>query len=312
LQDKGGLLTKISYMYYIDNLSQQEIAIRLDLSRAKVSRMIQEARDRGIVEIKINPASSRCYDLERLLKDKYGISESIVMPLFSTKEQNIIKALGKYGAEYLVQNTKEGMTLGFSMGRTLSEVANAIHTPSKIACNIVPITGGLGQVSPEIHANDICRRIAEGLGGTAFSLYTPAIVSKKELKEAIIEDPMILHVFENAIHADITVVGVGNVSSSTFIEIGSISEEEARQLKSHGVIGDIASWFFDANGTILDLEIHKRVVGPDFREIRKRSKIVLVAGGESKGNVVAAALRGKLVDTLITDESVANYLIGLA
>ncbi len=311
MQDKDGLLTKISYMYYIDNLSQQEIATALDMSRAKVSRMIQEAKDRGIVEIRIHPANTRCYELERLLKDKYGVSEAIVAPVFSTKEESIVKSLGKYGADYLSQYLKDGMIVGFSMGRTLSEVANAVSSREQVSCSIVPITGGLGQVSPEVHANDICRRVAEGVGGTAFPLYAPAIVSNPEIKEAIIHDPMIQQVFDKAIHADITVVSVGHVAASTFVEIGSISEQEAAQLQQNGVVGDIASWFFNASGELLDLEIHKRVVGPDFREIRRNSKVVLIAGTDFKRDVIAAALRGKLVDALITDESVAKYLIDL-
>lgn len=312
MQDRDGLLTRVAYMYYMDNLSQQEIAASLDLSRSKVSRMLQEAKDKGIVEIKITPINSRCYDLERVLKEKYGISESIVVPVFSTKEQSVLKSLGKAGAEYLSRSVKDGMTIGLSMGRTLSEVANAVQVKEKINLDLVPITGGLGQVNPEVHANDICRRIAEGFGGTAFPLYAPAIVSNKDLKTAIVQDPMIQQVFEKAINADITVVSAGQVAFSTFIEIGSISEQEATQLEKEGVVGDIASWFFDANGQILDLDIHNRVVGPDFREIRRNSKIVMVAGTESKQHVIAAALRGKLVDTLITDEKVAKYLIELA
>lgn len=309
MQDKDGILTKVAYMYYIDDLSQQEIAERLELSRSKVSRMLQEAKNKGIVEIKITPSNSRCFELERALKDIYGISEAIVVPVFSTKDDNILQSLGKAGADFLSRNVKEGMTIGFSMGRTLSEVANAISVKDKISCSIVPITGGIGQVNPEIHANDICRRIAVGLGGTAFALYAPAIVSNKSLKEAIKEDPMIQKVFEKAINADITMVSVGHVATSTFVRIGSISEQEASQLQQSGVVGDIASWFFNSDGEILDLEIHNRVVGPDFHAIRRKSKIVLIAGTDFKRNVIGATLRGNLVDTLIVDENVAKYLI---
>ncbi|MEW9672116.1 sugar-binding transcriptional regulator [Ammoniphilus sp. 3BR4] len=312
MQDRDGLLTKVAYMYYIDNLSQQEIATQLDLSRAKVSRMIQEAKDRGIVEIKIHPAHSRCYELERILKGKYGISEALVAPVYSTKEESILKSLGKLGAEYIYQNVKEGMTIGCSMGRTLSQLANAFQSKVKVACNVVPISGGLGNINPEIHANEICRRLAESLGGTVFPLYAPAIVSSEEIKDAIMQDSMIEQVLEKATNADITIVSVGVVSSSTFLDIGSITEQEAMQLEREGVVGDIASWFFGATGEILDLDFHKRVVGPNFYEIRNGSKVILVAGTQSKRDVIAAALRGKLVDTLITDENVAKYLIELA
>lgn len=77
------------------------------------------------------------------------------------------------------------------------------------------------------------------------------------------------------------------------------------------MVGDVASWFINANGHVLDVEIHDRVVGPNFAEIREKSKVVLVAGTDLKRDVIAAALRGKLADALITDENVAKYLIDL-
>lgn len=312
MQEDMMLLTKVSHMYYIDALSQQEIAHLLELSRSKVSRLLQEAKDKGIVEIKIVTSVTRCFELERSIKEIYGISEVIVVPVYSTKEESLLQSLGKAGAEYLLRNVKDGMTVGTALGRTLNEVANTIHSPLPIDCDVVPITGGIGYINPGMHPNDICRKVAEGLGGTAYSLYTPAIVSNKMLKEAIIEDPMIEKVFEKVVNADITMVSAGHVANSTFIKIGSISGEDAEQLQKSGVVGDISSWFINAEGEVLDLEIHDRVVGPHFKEIRKKSKIVLVAGTNLKRDVIAAALRGKLADVLITDENVAKYLIEMA
>lgn len=306
------LLTKVSYMYYLDNLSQQEIADQLELSRSKVSRLLQEAREKGIIEIKIVTSVTRCFDLERMVKEKYGISEVIVVPVYSTTEESLLKSLGQAGAEYLLNNVTDGMTVGIALGRTLNEVANSISAPQPINCDVVPITGGIGHINPGMHPNDICRKVAEGLGGTAYSLYTPAIVSNKELKEAIREDPMIEKVFEKILHTDITMVSVGYVANSTFIKIGNITGEYAEQLKQKGVVGDISSWFINADGEVLDLEIHDRVVGPHFLEIRQKSKVVLVAGTKLKQDVIAAALRGKLADVLITDEHVAKYLIDIA
>lgn len=306
---KNNILTKISYLYYIDNYSQREIARQLNLSRSKVSRLLQEARDKGIVKIEIQSAETRNFELEKQLKEIYGLEEVIVVSSYSNKEENLLKSIGKAAANYLVHAAKDGMTIAFSMGKTLSNVADHVETQSNIDCKIVPITGGIGHVSPEIHANEICRRVAEGLGGVLYPLYAPAIVADKQIKELLTNDPMIQKVFHIATNADITFVSVGNVTSSTFVRIGSITQEEANDLERLGVVGDIASRFINQNGEILDLDIHQRVVGPDFIKIRENSKVVLVAGTKEKAKVILAALKGNFADILITDESAAYPLI---
>lgn len=309
MQRKQDLLTRISYLYYIDNFSQQEIARQLELSRSKVSRLLQEARDKGIVKIEIQSSDNRSFELEHKLKKIYHLDEAIVVTSYSMKESNRLKSIGKAAARFLVQSAQDQMTIAFSMGKTLRHVANHVETDQKIDCHIVPITGGIGYVNPEVHANEICRRVAEGLGGTSYPLYAPAIVANQSIKDAIVEDPMIQKVFHMALDAKITFVSVGNVTSSTFVRIGSITQNEAKELKKMGVIGDIASQFINKDGEILDLDIHRRVVGPDFHQIRKNSKVVLVAGTMKKAKVIHAALKGNCADVLITDQEVAYELI---
>lgn len=309
MQKRQDLLTKISYLYYIDNFSQQEIAHQLDLSRSKVSRLLQEARDKGIVKIEIQSTDNRRFELEQKLKEIYRLDDAIVVTSYSMKEENQLKSIGKAAASFLVQSASEQITIAFSMGRTLRNVANHVETDRKINCHIVPITGGIGHVNPEVHANEICRRVAEGLGGVSYPLYAPAIVANQNLKDAILEDPMIQKTFDMALNAKITFVSVGNVIFSTFVRIGSITKEEANELKKAGVVGDIASRFINKDGEFLDLDIHRRVVGPDFHQILKNSKVVLVAGTQKKTEVIHAALKGNCADVLITDEEVASKLI---
>lgn len=309
MQKKTDVLTKVSYLYYIDNFSQQEIAQQLNLSRSKVSRLLQEARDKGIVKISIKASKTRSFELEQKVKELYGLEDTIVVSTLSMREENILKAIGKAAANFLVQHAKDNMTIAFSMGKTLSHVADHVETDKKINCHIVPITGGIGHVNPEVHANEICRRVAEGLGGISYPLYAPAIVANPSIKEAIVEDPMIQKVFRKSLDAKLTFVSVGNVTRSTFVRIGSISQEEANELKRMGAVGDIASKFINQDGEILDLDIHQRVVGPDFQQIRKNSKVVLVAGTKNKAEVIHASLKGKCADILITDEAAAYELI---
>ncbi|MEI3598651.1 MULTISPECIES: sugar-binding transcriptional regulator [unclassified Oceanobacillus] len=307
-------MTKVSYMYYIDNIPQQMIAKQLNLSKSKVSRLLQESRDKGIVKIKVNTEPSRNYELERLIKEIYGISDAVIVPNYSTKKESITRSLGKAGADYLTSNVKEGMSIGFGSGKTLSEVASHLTSPEKVNCEVIPLVGGIGAVTSEVHANDICRRVAEKLGGNSHQLYSPAIVSKKLLKQEIMADPMIQNIFTKMKDTDIKMVGAGHVTDSTFVDIESVKIEESIEMEKAGVVGDISSWFINRNGELVDLEINDRVVGHNLFDThyKSRSVNVLVAGTWIKRDVIAAILRGKLVDVLITDEEVARYLIDIA
>lgn len=302
-------LSRIAYMYYIDNIAQNKIAKMMNISRSTVSRALQTARDKGIVKIEINTDNEHCYFLEKKIKAIYGIETAIVIPSYSNNVENVLRDLGKAGAAYLKQVMKDGMTLALSMGKTLSKVADSLIVEEEIHCNIVPISGGLGQVSPHLHSNDICRRIAEKFNGTAFPLYAPAVVSTSNLKRGIMEDPMIQKVVNMSKNADYTLVSVGNIANSTFLDLGIIKQDESIRMQELGAIGDIGGYFFNEHGEILDLDIHDRVIGPHFREVRENSKIILIAGTESKQNVIQSALLGKLADVIITDEKVAEYLI---
>ena len=312
MDDRVLLLTKIATMYYMDNLSQAEIASIIKMSRPTVSRALEEAKQRGIVEVRVNYPVLRYSDLEKKIKEKFNIKDAVVVPVFSAKDENIVRSLGEAGAHHILENVYDGITIGFAMGKTLYEVANELtkqKVSKKIKCRVVPIIGGTGHVEPELHANELCRRVAEALGGDFHPLYVPAIAENKYKRDLFMEDSLVQSVFKITLSADITYVSAGNLNSSTFIKIGTVKKEESENLKIKGIVGDVGAWFFDKDGRFPDMEINNRVVGVDFNEIRKKSKIVLIAGTDSKKQIIKSALQGDWVNTLITDENVCNYLL---
>lgn len=312
MNDRTLLLAKISTMYYLDNLSQQEIANIINVSRPTVSRALMEARQKGIVEITVHSPISRNYKLEQELILKYELNDSVVVPVLSLKDDNILTSLGDAAAFYLYENIKDNMTIGFSMGKTLDQMANSLknHDINKdIDVNIVPIVGGAGYQAPHLHANDICRRVAKTFNGKFFPVYVPAFAENEEKKIDLMSDPAVSKVFEMSLEADMIFVSVGKVDMSTFLNIGSIDEMESKKLAQQGIIGDIGSWFFDKNGHFPDLGLNKSIVGLNFNKLRKNSKLILVAGTMTKKDVIKSALKGGWVDTLITDENVCRYLL---
>ncbi|MFD1066023.1 sugar-binding transcriptional regulator [Oceanobacillus locisalsi] len=303
------LLSKIAYMYYNDNMSQHGIAQEINVSRSKISRLLVEAREQGIVQINVSIPVTRCFDLEQQLEEAFGISEAIVAPVYSTKEENILNSLGQAGADYLLNHVREGMTVGFSMGETLKKLTSYLGDEQQIDCEVVPIMGGnWPKMGYGLDANTISQRVAEKLGAKCFPLYAPAIVSNEDLKESILSDLTVQNVFQKSLETDITFISVG-VESSSQAHIHLLTDDEKKQSKEANVIGEVAFWFFDSEGRIPDIDIHNRVIGPSIEQISQHSKIVLLSGNSHKKEAIASALAGGWVDTLITDEHVAAYLL---
>lgn len=307
--DKELFLSTVAYMHYIDGLSQKEISEILKISRPTVNRIIQKARDKGIVKIEVTLPVLKNISLENALSDKYKLEKSIIVSNISKNKDNLLDFLGRAGADYILESVKDGMTIGFSMGETLKKIADYIGTDKKYNCTIVPILGGMGHNRPEIHPNEICRVVAEKLGGAFYPLYVPAIAGSSFERDILMSDQAVKKIFDVVMHADMIVVGVGSINSATLRVIGSLSVGDVQAIEENGGIGDIGNWYIDANGKAIDASINNRLVGPGFDKLRENTKVVIISGGKEKHEILKAALKGGWADVVITDEESAKFLL---
>lgn len=299
------LMSKVAFMYYFDNLSQQQIANLLNISRSKVSRLLFSAREKEIVQINIATPVTRCADIEVHLKELYQLDQVMVVPVYSIKEDSVLDSLGKAGADFILDHIEDGEKIGFSTGETLKRVANHLeNTKTLSSCEILPVMGGVWmENASEIDANTISQRIAEKLGAKCYSLYAPAFISDPQLRELLVQNFYIRNVLDKILQTNITFVSVGSELPNY------LTDSDKEQAQQRGVVGDVAGWLFDSDGKIVDMPIHKKLISPNILEIGKESKIVLISGTERKKAAILAALRGQWVDCLITDEGVADFLI---
>jgi DNA-binding transcriptional regulator LsrR (DeoR family) len=175
---------------------------------------------------------------------------------------------------------------------------------------VVQILGGLGRPEAETHGTDLTRRIAEVFGCKPRLLPAPGIVSSKMVKDALMSDLQIADTLTLAAQADIALVGIGRPTpDSVVMQAGTLTEIQFRQLQDCGAVGDIALRFFDINGQAVDHEICNRVMGLDLDQIKNIPRVIGAAGGEEKFEAIYAAVKGKLVNVLITDDKTAIRLL---
>ena len=304
------LLYKIAVAYYEDGLTQDQIGKRLGLSRIKVSRLLQQARQSRVVQITITPQAGSFGDLERQLESAFGLDEAVVVATAGDEQDDVVPRLGMAGAAYLARCLGDQQVLALSWGTTLLAVIDALTPQNLPDLRVVQMIGGLGRLESETYGADLTMRMAQTLGARMRLLPAPGIVASKLVRDALLQDRNIADTLELAAGADLALVGIGSPQTGAVVlRAGILSEAELRELQNMGAVGDISLRFFDSDGRAVEHPINDRIIGLDLNQIKKTPRVIGVAGGKGKYEVVRGALRGHLISVLITDEMTATRLL---
>lgn len=306
------LIVRCVKMHYEENLKQNEIAERLGISKATVSRIIQYAKDIGIVEYKINtPYPEEILWLEKELEKKFRLMEAIVVDVESEDESEIKRAIARETAKYLTRVLKQGMFIGVSSGTTLAEVPNYIENNKNNDYVFVPMVGGNGQYIPGIQTNNIALNFARVFKADAKVLHAPAMTERIENKRMLVEDPGIKSVLTLTEKLDIALMGIGSSTLQSTVKMIAefIKNEELERIREKGAVADICNIFIDAEGSGEGFESNERVVGITLEDLKKTPVRIGVAGHMSKLEAIHGVVKTKIINILITDVNVAKALV---
>ncbi len=304
------LLYKIAKAYYEDNLTQEEIGRRFGMSRIKISRMLQQARDEKIVQITIVPPHESNTELEREIEACFGLYEVVVTTLNGSDTRTVNRELGQAAANYLLRILQGHEVLTISWGTTLAALVDVLPSQFWPEMKIVQMLGGLGQPESETYGGDLIHRLAQTFNARPRIIPAPGIVKSKLVRDALLADPQISDTLALAAKADVALVGIGQPTrDSVVMRSGILADEELAQLNANGAVGDIALRFFGTDGQAVQHEICDRIIGLDLLQIQKIPRVIGVAGGETKFPVIRAALRGRLINVLVTDDQTALRLL---
>ncbi len=306
------LLYEVAYHYYELGKTQEAIAGALGVSRSQVSRAIKQAREEGIVVIKLVPPAADFGDLEEELCWRFGLRHCAVISGEAGPSRLLTQNLGIAGAEFLIGDLKPGSTLGVSWGATLRELAAALESarPSPREVVVVPLLGGQGQASADLQVNDVATRVAAAFGGSNVFLHAPSFVDTPAARDAIMSDSNIRKVVDQWARLDAAIVGIGGLAlPSTLLEEGGFSPEDLDSLRSAGVVGDMCMSFFDVEGERVSTPLEGRMIGIGLDQLRASKCAIAVAGGANKASAILGALRTGVIDVLITDDAAARKVL---
>jgi DNA-binding transcriptional regulator LsrR (DeoR family) len=311
MTERADFLAQVASMYYEDNLTQEEIAHQIGGSRSKVSRLLNEARDTGVVEITIHHAWKTNSTLEREFRDKFDLQEVVVLVSNDRSHSEKLQGLGVLAARCVDPALTEDTILGISWGTAVHSTVQALRSTKRIPLTVVQMIGAVGLGDPLIDGPDLARFLANVYGGDYRYLHAPLIVESQRVQEAFLQELMIQETLVIARRANVALVGIGSLfpEESSLLRAGYLDEGALAQLRSQGAIGDICARHYDAQGRVLDIELNRRIVGIELNDLRKINRVIAVAGGELKAEAILGALRGGYVNVLITDDAAAQKVM---
>jgi DNA-binding transcriptional regulator LsrR (DeoR family) len=312
---EASLLAEVARAYYEQNLTQEQIAQELGVSRSQVSRYLTEARNRGVVQIRIVAPEARNRDLEVRLKKRFPqLQHVVVASVFTDRDSSIRMAVARAGARLVEQLVTPKSVVCFGAGRTLAHLVQLLSPMNLRDVSVVQAMGNAGHQGLEIDYNAISQAAAAAFGGRAYQINAPAILGRgARAVELEASSPQVAEALRLARSADLYVVGIGTLSlDEIYVSTGLIKESDLRSLRREGAVGDICGNFFAEDGRLRPGSFHDRVVGVRLDDFRRARLSLACAGGEEKGAALFGALTGRWINAVVTDEGAARSVLDRA
>jgi DNA-binding transcriptional regulator LsrR (DeoR family) len=311
--DELRLMTRVARLYYDDSVRQPEIARRLRLSQPKVSRLLKQAHEMGIVRISVRPPSGTHPELERALESSYDLHQVEVVDISRDDDEAAVRELGAAAAFHLENTVRSGDIIGVSSwSATLLAMVDAMHPVNGVRdTQVVQILGGGGDPAAEGHATHLVRRMADLLHGEGTFLPAPSSVGSKASRDVLLDDPFVRRAMSLFADLDVALVGIGGQEPSGLLtSSGNVfSGEELQTVRAAGGIGDIGLRFLREDGAPVASALDERVIGIELEQLRRVPRAIGVAGGPVKTMAIRAALLGGWINCLITDRHTGQRLL---
>ncbi|MBW2514184.1 MAG: sugar-binding transcriptional regulator [Deltaproteobacteria bacterium] len=302
-------IIEISYLYYNEKKTQEEIATLLGISRFKVGRILKTAIQEGIVSITINDPISDLIEMEIALTKKYGLKKSVVVRTVAYNGETPFDQIGKAGARYLSRIATEHKILGVTWGRTLRHMINNMDAMDAGGLTIIQLSGGMGSIEGT-DTNMLTMMLGQKLGAKPLFLQSPVVVKDKKTKKALLQEKSVAEILRIARKTDLALVGIGLLNRQGLLwQSGMMEERDYRGLQKAGAVGAICGRCFDINGKPCVSDWDDRVIGLTLKELKRIQHKVGIAFGKEKMKGIVGALNGRYLDVLITDEDIANSLL---
>jgi deoxyribonucleoside regulator len=302
-------MLRAAQLYYHGELTQDAVGKRLGVSRFKVGRLLDRALRERAVRIEIVHPGARLVALEDELTQRFGLTDAVVVDVPAADDEQLARErVAAAAAEYLDELAPTGV-MGVSWGRTMLELAARLRPGWTQADQIVQLNGAISRSARPTRYQEVVERFGATTGAAIQLMPAPAIVGTAELREALEADPSVAAPLKAARRAGSAVFGMGLMGpESVHVASGYLDRRDLRRLEKAGAVGDVLGRFITAEGEIALPSLDERTVGLPLTELCGKRTVGLAAG-PGRGPVALGALRTGCMDTFVTDEATASWVL---
>jgi deoxyribonucleoside regulator len=312
-EERVDLLAQVAIWYYEEGLDQAAIAQRINKSRSMVSRLLDQARAMGLVEVRVRYPMRTDNELEQRLCGEFELAEAHVLAEPPDDYGLLLRRLGELGARSLQASLHPGITVGLSWGTGVHAVVSAMPSTLVPDSTVVQLIGAVGHGDPMVDGAELGRWLAQKLGASFRFLSAPLLVEDEQVARALRRERTIEETLTIAAQAEVAIIGVGTPEPehSSILRAGYLTRREVTDLINLGVVGDIVAHQFDENGELLDIPANRRAICLDAESIRHIPKVIAVSGSIAKARAIHAGLLGKYFNCLVTDAQAAQAVLDI-
>ena len=301
------LLSAIARRFYLEDASKIELAAEFDISRFRVARLLQQAREQGVVTIEIHDRDETREGLTSELADHLGLDECVVVKAGDSEDDNR-RRLARVAAPRIAGTVRDGDVIGLSWGRTL--VAIGEELPALPPSTVIQLTGTVGNDFRQSPV-EVIRRISGRSSVEAVAVFAPLFAASESAADTFRSDPSIKAALRRYADLAVAVVAVGSWDPP-ITQLGPLlTSADRAELEREGVVAEIAGIFLRGDGSVIETDLSRRRISVSADELMRAPRVIAVAGSAEKAGAIAAVARSGILTSLITDDRAAAALLRL-
>lgn len=307
-KSQNQLRIRATWLYYIEGITQSEVAKKLGVSRIMVTRLLSEAKKRGEVIIRIKSELTELVEVQQKLEERFGLQQAIVAPLEEAGDDPTRVIAAAAGA-YVCELMDNDMTVGVGWGKTLHSMIPYIEARALTGVRVVSLLGGIAQAR-RFNPAEFAWQYAELFEAEGYLISAPAVVDSPQTRRSLLEDCGLEQILQLAETCDVALLSCGGITTmTTSYRSGHISESDRQSLVAAGAVGDLLYHFLDADGNLVDHPVNARSISMPIARLKRIPLRILISGGVEKIAILKATLQSVNPTVLVTDEITALTLL---
>ena len=309
--ERTSLLECVASMYFEDGLMQEEIAEQLYISRTRISRLLKEAIESGVVEIKVHHAVERSYELEERIRTLYNLNDVYLVNCRMPSSQSLLHRVASLAAAYVDSYDKSHMTLGISWGSTMRETVRCLTPDPATSVSIVQLMGACSEDDPDGSLYEIMHQVEQLYATKVYTLNAPLHVDSTQVRDGLLADPMVKKSLQIAAACDMVLTGIGSLDAINHERSWSsyMNDSMRKEILDKNGVGCLCAHFYDKDGELLNCQWNQGCIGISLNTLRWVPNVIAVATGAHKATAIKGALCGGYINVLVSDSDTAYQLL---